>query len=119
VTEQTPAELQLPESLDTVIVAGMFNLGIALAKVAGGVLAGSTAMLSEAAHSFAYTLTEILLYIALPLGRGLRTSCISKVQLRLGHAGRVRHAVPRRWIRDHTRCARDRRPYPNRRLPRA
>jgi cation diffusion facilitator family transporter len=68
VTGQTPAERQLPESFGTVIVAGLSNLGIAVAKVVAGVLSGSAAMLSEAAHSFADTLTEILLYIALRRG---------------------------------------------------
>lgn len=41
------------------------NLGIAAAKVAGGVVSGSSAMLAEAAHSVADTVAEVLLPAAL------------------------------------------------------
>ncbi|OQD55454.1 cation transporter [Streptomyces phaeoluteigriseus] len=69
------------ESTFTVIVAAVANLGIALAKAVAGVISGSSAMLSEAAHSVADTVTEILLLTALrrsgkpadedhPLGHG-------------------------------------------------
>ncbi|MFK0168282.1 cation diffusion facilitator family transporter [Streptomyces sp. NPDC090306] len=53
------------ESTATVIVAAVANLGIALAKVVAGVISGSSAMLSEAAHSVADTVTEVLLLTAL------------------------------------------------------
>ncbi|MGY0024187.1 cation diffusion facilitator family transporter [Streptomyces sp. cg35] len=53
------------ESVFTVIVAAAANLGIALAKAVAGVISGSSAMLSEAAHSFADTVTELLLLTAL------------------------------------------------------
>jgi cation diffusion facilitator family transporter len=53
------------ESVLTVLVAGLMNLGIALAKLIAGILGGSAAMVSEAAHSAADTVTEIMLYIAL------------------------------------------------------
>ncbi|MEV4557111.1 cation diffusion facilitator family transporter [Kitasatospora sp. NPDC049285] len=53
------------ESVTTVIVAGLANLGIALAKVVAGAISGSSAMLSEAAHSFADTVTEVLLFFSL------------------------------------------------------
>lgn len=56
------------ESVGTVIVAGLANLLIAFAKAAAGVLSGSSAMLSEAAHSLADTTTEVLLYVALKRG---------------------------------------------------
>ncbi|BFV58500.1 cation diffusion facilitator family transporter [Kitasatospora sp. CMC57] len=56
------------ESLGTVIVAGLCNLGIALAKAVAGVVSGSGAMLSEAAHSFADTATELLLYFSIKRG---------------------------------------------------
>ncbi|GGZ23294.1 cation diffusion facilitator family transporter [Streptomyces poonensis] len=69
------------ESTGTVIVAALANLGIALAKAVAGVISGSSAMLAEAAHSVADTVTEILLLTALrrsgrpadeehPLGHG-------------------------------------------------
>src|SRR3954467_11889716 len=56
------------ESTGTVILAGAANLGIAIAKLVGGMISHSAAMLSEAAHSFADTITEILLFIALKRG---------------------------------------------------
>lgn len=49
------------ESTITVIVAALANLGIAVAKAVAGVISGSSAMLSEAAHSVADTVTELLL----------------------------------------------------------
>jgi cation diffusion facilitator family transporter len=69
------------ESTFTVIVAALANLGIALAKAVAGVISGSSAMLSEAAHSVADTVTEVLLLTSLkrsarpadedhPLGHG-------------------------------------------------
>lgn len=56
------------ESVRTVLVAGGANLAIAVAKTAAGLLSGSAAMLSEAAHSFADTVTEVLLFLALRHG---------------------------------------------------
>ncbi|MER5882645.1 cation diffusion facilitator family transporter [Streptomyces sp. NPDC001941] len=53
------------ESTFTVIVAALANLGIAVAKAVAGLVSGSSAMLSEAAHSFADTITEVLLLTAL------------------------------------------------------
>ncbi|MET9121749.1 cation diffusion facilitator family transporter [Streptomyces sp. NPDC004528] len=53
------------ESTATVIVAALANLGIAVAKAVAGVISGSSAMLSEAAHSVADTVTEVLLLTAL------------------------------------------------------
>ncbi|MFF1683731.1 MULTISPECIES: cation diffusion facilitator family transporter [unclassified Streptomyces] len=53
------------ESVTTVLVAAAANLGIALAKAVAGVISGSSAMLSEAAHSVADTVTEVLLLTAL------------------------------------------------------
>ncbi len=50
------------------IIAGVANLAIAAAKAAAGVLGGSAAMLSEAAHSVADTVTEVLLFTALRAG---------------------------------------------------
>ncbi|SBT41951.1 cation diffusion facilitator family transporter [Micromonospora narathiwatensis] len=56
------------ESVGTVVVAGSANLAIAIAKTIAGLLSGSAAMLSEAAHSIADTTTEVLLYLALRRG---------------------------------------------------
>ncbi|HEX3590215.1 MAG TPA: cation diffusion facilitator family transporter [Pseudonocardiaceae bacterium] len=53
------------ESLGTVLLAAGVNLAIAVAKAVGGVLSGSSAMLSESAHSVADTVTEVLLLTAL------------------------------------------------------
>ncbi|CAM5447564.1 transporter [Streptomyces avidinii] len=53
------------ESVTTVVVAVVTNLGIAAAKAVGGVVSGSSAMLSEAAHSVADTVTEVLLLTSL------------------------------------------------------
>ena len=47
------------ESTGTVILAGAANLAIAIAKLFGGIISHSSAMLSEAAHSFADTVTEV------------------------------------------------------------
>jgi cation diffusion facilitator family transporter len=56
------------ESAGTVIVAGVVNLGIAVAKLIGGLISHSSAMLSEAAHSVADTVTEVFLFVALKRG---------------------------------------------------
>jgi cation diffusion facilitator family transporter len=53
------------ESTATVLLAGAANLGIAIAKLVGGLISGSTAMLAEAAHSFADTLNQVFLMTAL------------------------------------------------------
>ncbi|MCX5198313.1 cation diffusion facilitator family transporter [Streptomyces sp. NBC_00249] len=53
------------ESVGTVVVATVTNLGIAAAKAVGGIVSGSSAMLSEAAHSVADTVTELLLLTSL------------------------------------------------------
>ncbi|RSM55617.1 cation transporter [Actinoplanes sp. ATCC 53533] len=56
------------ESVGTVVVAGCANLAIAAAKLVAGLLSGSAAMLSEAAHSVADTVTEVFLFVALRRG---------------------------------------------------
>ncbi|MQS39127.1 cation diffusion facilitator family transporter [Streptomyces katsurahamanus] len=64
------SETDIPpsESVFTVVVAAVANLGIAVAKAVAGVLSGSSAMLSEAAHSVADTVTELMLLTALRRG---------------------------------------------------
>jgi cation diffusion facilitator family transporter len=56
------------ESTGTVILAGLANFGIAIAKFVGGMISHSSAMMSESAHSVADTITEILLFVALKRG---------------------------------------------------
>jgi len=53
------------QSTWTVLLAGAANLAIAVAKLVGGLLSGSAAMLAEAAHSVADTLNEVFLLTAL------------------------------------------------------
>jgi cation diffusion facilitator family transporter len=53
------------ESTSTVLVAGAANLLIAVAKLAAGLASGSSAMLSEAAHSFGDTLNQVFLMASL------------------------------------------------------
>jgi cation diffusion facilitator family transporter len=53
------------ESTSTVLVAGGANLLIAAAKLAAGLASGSSAMLSEAAHSFGDTLNQVFLMASL------------------------------------------------------
>lgn len=55
----------MSSSRTTVVLAGSANLGIAVAKLVGGLVSGSSAMLSEAAHSFADTLNQVFLLAAL------------------------------------------------------
>jgi len=72
------------ESLRTVFIALAANVVIAIAKLIAGLISGSSAMLSEAAHSFADSLNEVFLGISLsrarrppdpthPLGHGRET----------------------------------------------
>jgi cation diffusion facilitator family transporter len=56
------------ESTGTVVLAGAVNLAIAAAKLVGGLISHSSAMMSEAAHSLADTVTEVLLFVALKRG---------------------------------------------------
>jgi len=60
---------QRDESRRTVYVALAANAAIALAKLAGGLIAGSSAMLSEAAHSIADTTNQIFLLVSLTFSK--------------------------------------------------
>jgi cation diffusion facilitator family transporter len=51
-------------SLITVLVALAANLGVGIVKLLAGLLSGSGALLSEAAHSFGDTSTQVLLLTA-------------------------------------------------------
>ena len=53
------------QSTGTVLLAGVANLSVATAKIVGGLLSGSAAMLAEGAHSVADTLNEAFLLTAL------------------------------------------------------
>jgi cation diffusion facilitator family transporter len=53
------------ESTSTVLVAGAANILIAVAKLAAGLASGSSAMLSESAHSFGDTLNQVFLMASL------------------------------------------------------
>ncbi len=53
------------DSLVTVLLALAANLGVALLKLAAGLVTGSGALLSEAVHSFGDSVTEVLLLTAL------------------------------------------------------
>jgi len=57
------------ESFATVLVAGVANLAIAIAKIIAGALTGSSAMLAEGAHSVADTVNQAFLLTALSRSR--------------------------------------------------
>ena len=53
------------EAKGTVLVALLANVGVGVAKLVGGLVTGSSALLAEAAHSVADTLNEIFLLLSL------------------------------------------------------
>jgi cation diffusion facilitator family transporter len=55
-------------SRKTVLVALAANAAMALVKLAGGLVSGSTAMLAEAAHSVADTTNQVFLLVSIALG---------------------------------------------------
>ena len=55
-------------SRKTVLIALAANAGVALVKLAGGLISGSTAMLAEAAHSVADTTNQVFLLVSIALG---------------------------------------------------
>jgi cation diffusion facilitator family transporter len=57
------------ESRKTILVALAANGFIAVAKLAGGLLSGSTALLAEAAHSLADTTNQAFLLVSIKLGK--------------------------------------------------
>ncbi len=56
------------ENRRTVLFALAANLVIAAAKLAGGVMTGSKALLAEAAHSLADCINQVFLLVSLSLG---------------------------------------------------
>jgi cation diffusion facilitator family transporter len=66
----SPQQSEKPEneSVGTVVIAGLANLAIAVAKLFAGLVSGSAAMVSESAHSLADTITEVFLFVALRRG---------------------------------------------------
>ena len=58
-----------PENRKTILFAFGANLLIAVAKLAGGIASGSSALLSEAAHSIADCLNQVFLLVSLSLGK--------------------------------------------------
>ena len=56
------------ETQRTILVAGAANIVVLLAKLVAGVLTGSSAMLAEAAHSFADTLNQAFLFTSVRQG---------------------------------------------------
>jgi cation diffusion facilitator family transporter len=53
-----------PESLRTVLIALVANAGVAVAKLAAGLVTGSSAMISEAWHACADTGNQVILIVA-------------------------------------------------------
>ena len=53
------------ETRGTVVLALAANVGVAVIKLAAGLLTGSAAVLSEAAHSVADTMNEVFLLVSL------------------------------------------------------
>jgi cation diffusion facilitator family transporter len=53
----------------TVLIAGGANIIVMIAKLVAGVLTGSSAMLAEAAHSFADTLNQVFLFTSVRQGQ--------------------------------------------------
>ena len=53
----------------TVLIAGGANIIVMIAKLVAGVLSGSSAMLAEAAHSFADTLNQVFLFTSVRQGQ--------------------------------------------------
>jgi cation diffusion facilitator family transporter len=65
----TQDDMAQKESTSTVLVAGAANLLIAVAKLVAGLVSGSSAMLSEAAHSIGDTMNQVFLMAALRRSR--------------------------------------------------
>ena len=62
----------------TVIIAGVANIVVGLAKLAAGIISGSSAMLAEAAHSAADTLNQVFLLTSLHPGRHVQPTATTR-----------------------------------------
>jgi hypothetical protein len=84
----------------TVLIAIAANAVIAVAKLGGGVISGSSALLAEAAHSVADTTNQVFLLVSITLsGRD------PDARRPFGHGrGRCARRAPRR-VRRASRCA--------------
>ena len=65
--EQQQAESR-ESTTRTVLIAGGANIIVMIAKLVAGILTGSSAMLAEAAHSFADTLNQVFLFTSVRQG---------------------------------------------------
>ncbi|MEP7022178.1 MAG: cation diffusion facilitator family transporter, partial [Pseudonocardiales bacterium] len=61
----TDSDAEKQEGTFTVLLALGANLGVAVLKLIAGLISGSGALLSEAAHSIGDSTTEVLLLVAL------------------------------------------------------
>jgi cation diffusion facilitator family transporter len=71
-TGQARAQRQAESRDDTtrtVLIAGAANIIVMIAKLAAGIFTGSSAMLAEAAHSFADTLNQVFLFTSVRQGQ--------------------------------------------------
>jgi cation diffusion facilitator family transporter len=68
-TSRSPEKSNRRATERTVLVAGAANLVVMVAKLVAGALSGSSAMLAEAAHSFADTLNQVFLLISVRRGQ--------------------------------------------------
>ena len=66
--EQRQAESR-GDTTRTVLIAGGANIIVMIAKLVAGILSGSSAMLAEAAHSFADTLNQVFLFTSVRQGQ--------------------------------------------------
>jgi cation diffusion facilitator family transporter len=66
--EQRQAESR-QDTTRTVLIAGGANIIVMIAKLVTGILSGSSAMLAEAAHSFADTLNQVFLFTSVRQGQ--------------------------------------------------
>ena len=72
----------------TVIIAGAANIVVGLAKLAAGIISGSSAMLAEAAHSAADTLNQVFLLTSLHQAERPADATTRSATVKTGTSGR-------------------------------